>query len=124
MFPQTPMMQLRFFNQSNLVLTVSYAELVETQAVGASVSLDHAQLVELLLPRCCSAANVPFLGAHGFVEAFGRAVRAPSASLRCAWYWEGLGLGGCGAVVGGGVLSGWLEMACCLHGDRRCTGRR
>jgi hypothetical protein len=88
------------------------------------VSLDHAQLVELLLPRCCPAANVPLLGAHGFVEAFGRAVRAPSASLGRAWYWEGLGLGGCGAVVGGGVLSGWLEMACCLHGDRRCTGRR
>jgi predicted solute-binding protein len=51
-----------------------YTKLVQTQAVCATVTLDHSELVELLFARRCPAANVPLLAAHDLVEAVRRAV--------------------------------------------------
>lgn len=59
----------------NLCLHPSlYTKLVQAQAICATVTLDHAELVELLFARRCPAANVPLLAAHDLIEAVRRAV--------------------------------------------------
>lgn len=95
------------------VAWILYAELVQAETICASVPLDHAKLVVLVLAGRGSATNVPFLRAHGLVESFRGTIGAAAIPVRSAGYrvGGGLGLGRGGAVIRGRVLSGGLEVA-------------
>lgn len=88
------------------------------------MALHHAKLVELLLASCCAATNVPLLGAHDFVEAFGRAVGSSPIPSRGAGDGEGFGRGGGGVVVWGSVLPRGLELTRGVDSGGCRTGRR